>query len=163
MRIGPAGRRLLATGLGAVLLAACSATTPEASPSPTPAATHDPRTTAVLAALGEELGVEFQSAGPHHLLGRAPNGVELDVLGNPVEQAILSVPAADPELGSAYLDHLRDLLRGPSRVYDWVASGLACRAASGPSCEQQFEQGNVLARFTDGGPDYVVVSITRNP
>lgn len=35
----------------------------------------------------------FSRVGPHHVIGRAPDGVELDVVGDPVSQVVLSVPA----------------------------------------------------------------------
>lgn len=132
------------------------------SPTPTPGhAAHDPQAERVIAALGTELGMTFEPAGPHHRLGRAPDGTELDLVGVPVEQVILSLPADDPEAGLAYLPHLRDLLHGPDRVYDWVAAMLACRRDPQRSCEERMAQGNLAARFSDGGPDFVVVTIGR--
>lgn len=145
--------------LALVLLAGCAF---GPSPTPTPGHdTHDPQTERVIAALGTELGMTFEPAGPHHRLGRAPDGTELDLIGVPVEQVILSVPADGTEAGLAYLPHLRDLLHGPDRVYDWVAAMLACRADADRSCEERFAQGNLEARFSDGGPDYVVVTVAR--
>jgi hypothetical protein len=81
----------------------------------------------------------------------------------PVEQVILSVPADEAAAGLAYLPHIRDLLHGPDRVYDWVAAMLACRAEVDRACEERFAQGNLEARFSDGGPDYVVVTLARGP
>lgn len=132
------------------------------SPAQSPGhAAHDPQAERVIAALDAELGMTFEPAGPHHRLGRAPDGTELDLVGMPVEQVILSVPADDPEAGLAYLPHLRDLLHGPDRVYDWVAAMLACRGDPQRSCEEMLAHGNLAARFSDGGPDFVVVTIGR--
>ena len=134
------------------------------SPTSTPGHdAHDPQSERVVAALGTELGMTFEPAGPHHRLGRAPDGTQLDLIGVPVEQVVLSVPAASPTAGQAYLSHIRDLLHGPDRVYDWVAAMLACRSDTGRACEDQFAQGNLGARFSDGGPDYVVVTMARRP
>jgi hypothetical protein len=124
-------------------------------------AVHDPVGDRVRAELASELGVEFEPAGPHHVIGRAADGTELDLIGVPVEEVVLSVPAGDPEAGQAYLPYLRDLLHGPDRVYDWIAAMLACRAEPDRSCDDQFTQGNLEARFSDGGPDYEVVTLTR--
>jgi hypothetical protein len=145
--------------LALIVLAACSF---EPAPTPTSGhAGHDPQTERVIGALNAELDMTFEPAGPHHRLGTAPDGTELDLVGVPVEQVILSVPAGRTETGLAYLSHVRDLLHGPNRVYDWVAAMLACRADAERACEERFAQGNVEARFSDGGPDYVVVTVTR--
>ncbi|HSM38662.1 MAG TPA: hypothetical protein VK838_04950 [Candidatus Limnocylindrales bacterium] len=157
------GTGLVASALVSLLVAACTTATPGASPTAAAPAAHDPATLAVLATLNQELGVEFEPAGPHHQVGRAPDGVELDLIGMPVEQAVLSVPAGQPGAGYSYLAHLRDLLHGPARVYDWVADGLNCRSTPDGTCETSFSQGNIAARFSDGGPGYVVVSISRRP
>ena len=161
--------------LVAMLLAACSAG-PTATPSADVHAGHDPQARRVMAALEQQLGVAFERqvadptvseiapgvpAGPHLVLGRAPDGVEVDLVGIPVEQVSLSIPADDPEAGQVYLAHVRDLLHGPDRVYDWAAAMLACRSDPQRDCDQHFEQGNLLARFSEGGPDYVVVSFSR--
>lgn len=147
--------------LALFLLAGCALST---SPTPTVGHdAHDPRAERVIVALGAELDMTFDPAGPHHRLGRAPDGTELDLVGVPVEAATLSVSADDPEAGLAYLPHIRDLIHGPDRVYDWVAAMLACRADFDRVCDEQFAQGSLEARFSDGGPDYVVVTIARRP
>lgn len=143
------------------LLAAVAGCTAAGSTSPDPHAEHDAGTIAAMTAIEEATGMAFQPAGPHHELGTAPDGVELDLIGVPVEQAILSLPAEDPERGLVYLPHLRALLGGPDPVYEWVAAMLACRSDPGRSCETEMTQGNLEARFTDGGPDFVVVSLAR--
>lgn len=162
-RVGIRARLAIPTLLVANLALGACATAPTPGPTATPHVAHDPQAERVMAELSAEIGMSFQSAGPHHQLGRGPGGVELDLVGVPVEQVILSVPADDPEAGLPYLPHLRDLLHGPDRVYDWVAAMLTCRTVPDRACEERFEQGNVEARFTDGGPDYVVVSLTRGP
>ena len=141
-----------------VLVAACASPATSAHPSH---AGHDPQADRARAALETELGVEFESAGPHHVLGRAPDGSEIDLVGVPVEEVVLSVPIGDPEAGIDYLPHIRDLLHGPAAVYDWVANVLACRADDAGRCETRFERGNVVAQVTSEGPDFVVLSISR--
>jgi hypothetical protein len=148
---------VVAAALG-LLLSACAG---NPSPSATPHVVHDPVGDRVRAELASELGVEFEPAGPHHVIGRAEDGTELDLIGVPAEEVVLSVPADNPEAGLAYLPHIRDLLHGTNRVYDWVASMLACRADPDRTCDERFEQGNLEARFSDGGPDYEVVTISR--
>ncbi len=145
-----------ALALVPALLAGCG------SPAPPVASTHadhDPQADRVRAALEAELGMTFEPAGPHHVLGTAPDGVELDLVGVPVEAVVLSVPVGDPEAGLDYLPHVRDLLHGPDPVYDWVAAMLACRTDTARECETSREQGSLRAEFTSEGPDFVVVSM----
>jgi hypothetical protein len=150
-----------AAPLVALLLAGCAL---GPSPTQTPGHDgHDPQAERVIGALGEELGMIFEPAGPHHQLGKAPDGTQLDLIGVPAEQVVLSVPADDPEAGLAYLPHIRDLFHGPDRIYDWVAAMLACRTDVARACEVALAQGNLEARFSDGGPDYIVVAIGRQP
>jgi hypothetical protein len=146
---------MLAAGLSACGLAA----TPAASPH----AAHDPQLERVSAALAAELGMQFEPAGPHHVLGTAPDGVELDLVGVPVEEVVLSVPIDDPTSGLTYLPHIRELLHGPDPVYDWTAAMLTCRTDAAADCETRREQGNLAAEFTSEGPEYVVVSLSRSP
>jgi hypothetical protein len=150
---------VVAAALG-LLLSACAE---DGGPGPASHAVHDPVGDRVRAELASELGMEFAPAGPHHVIGRAEDGTELDLVGAPVEEVVLSVPADDPEAGLPYLPHVRELLHGPDRVYDWVAAMLACRADEDRSCAEHFEQGNLEATFSDGGPDYEVVTISRGP
>lgn len=156
MSLRPAARAG-ALVLLAVALTACGV---PATPSPGHAA-HDPQADRVIAEVTAELGMAFEPAGPHHVRGVAEDGTELDLVGVPVEQVVLSVPAHDPEAGLPYLPHMRGLLHGPDRVYDWVAAMLACRADEDRSCDDHFAQGNLTAQFSDGGPEYEVVTITR--
>jgi hypothetical protein len=142
--------------VAAVLVACDVAGTPE----PSSHAGHDPQAERVRAALESELGVAFEPAGPHHVLGTAPDGSEIDLVGVPVEAVVLSVPVDDPEAGLAFLPHVRNLLHGPEPVYGWVADMLTCRADDGANCETLREQGNLRAEFTSEGPDFVVVSIS---
>ncbi len=146
--------------LAVLLLAACGGATPSQPAGGTHGA-HDPQTERVKSALAEEFDMAFEPAGPHHELGEAPDGVEMDLVGEPVEQVVLSVPEDDVEAGLAYLPHLRDLLHGPARVYEWAADALGCRAAGDGGCEDRFEQGNLEARFSDGGPGFVVLNLSR--
>lgn len=154
-------RAAVAAGALAALLALAGCGLPVApSPTPDPHAGHTAADQRVIDALAADLGLAFEPAGPHHAVGTGPDGVEVDLVGVPVAQVVLSIPADDPEAGLAYLPHLRDLLHGPSRVYDWVAAGLACRAGDGP-CDDEFAQGNLEARFTDADDAFVVLSLSR--
>jgi hypothetical protein len=144
-----------------LLLVACTGQGQEAPPDASSHAAHDPQADRVRAALEGDLGMTFEPAGPHHVLGTAPDGVELDLVGAPVEATVLSVPSDDPEAGLAYLPHMRDLLHGPEQVYDWVAAMLACRTDASRDCETLRQQGNLRAEFTSEGPEFVVVSLSR--
>jgi hypothetical protein len=147
-----------ALALVPMLLVAC---TSPARPAASSHAGHDPQADRVRAALESEQGMTFEPAGPHHQLGTAPDGVELDLVGVPVEAVVLSVPIDDPEAGLDYLPHVRDLLHGPGPVYDWAAAMLACRTDPARRCETRLERGNLLAEITSEGPDFVVVSFSR--
>lgn len=149
-----------------IALGACSG--PSASATPAASHAHDVRTERAMAALEVELDMTFEPAGPHHLLGTAPDGTQLDIVGVPVEQVVLSVPSGEPdrlaELATPYLPHLRDLVQGPTPLWEWVTQGLLCRQdpdRAVASCEASRRQGNLTARFSDGGPDFVVLSVTR--
>jgi hypothetical protein len=144
--------------VAAILLVACEAAS---TPAPSGHAAHDPQAERVLADLESELGVTFEPAGPHHLLGTAPDGSEIDLVGVPVEAVVLSVPVDEPEAGVEFIPYVRDLLRGPEPVYGWVTDMLACRSDAGADCERLREQGNLRAEFTSEGPEYVVVSLSR--
>lgn len=145
--------------LAPMLLVACAQVV---SPAPSSHAGHDPQADRVRAALETEMDMTFEAAGPHHEVGTAPDGVELDLVGVPIEQVVLSLPSDDPEAGLDYLPHIRDLLHGPDPVYDWVAAMLACRTDAARTCDTSLAQGNLSAEFTSDGPVFVVVSISRS-
>ncbi|HET6744457.1 MAG TPA: hypothetical protein VFH90_01230 [Candidatus Limnocylindria bacterium] len=144
--------------LAAVLLAGCA--DPSPSPSASAHADHDPQLDRVKAALTAAFGMTFEPAGPHHEIGRAPDGIELDLVGVPVEEIVLSVPGIEPELGITYLPHLRDLLPGPGPVWEWIEGGFTCRRLEA-ACEPMISRGNLTARFTEGDPSYLVLVVAR--
>jgi len=149
----------------AMTIVACTAPVPSVTPVASHA--HDPQADRVMAELGAQLGMAFEPAGPHHLLGTAPDGTQLDLVGVPVEQVVLSIPSGDPgrlaEVATPYLPHLRDLVQGPTPLWEWVAQGFLCRQVPerAAACQPSRSQGNVIATISDGGPDYVVLSVTR--
>jgi len=145
--------------LAAALLAGCAGG-PSAPPGASGHIEHDPQLDRVKAALSDAFGMTFEPAGPHHEIGRAPDGIELDMVGVPVEEVVLSVPGDEPELAIAYLSHLRDLLPGPRPVWQWIEEGLTCRNDAG-ICEPMTSRGNLTARFTEADPAYVVLVVAR--
>jgi hypothetical protein len=145
--------------LAAALLAGCAGG-PSATPSPTAHDEHDPQLDRVKAALTAAFGMTFEAAGPHHEIGRAPDAVELDLVGVPAEEIVLSIPRDEPELGVAYLPHLRDLLPGPRPIWQWIEDGLTCRRGDSV-CEPMASRGNLTARFTEGDSTYIVLVIAR--
>jgi hypothetical protein len=146
------------TLLIALLATACAAT-PSPSPSASGHAQHDPQLERVKVALNDAFDMTFEPAGPHHEIGRAPDAVELDLVGVPVEEVVLSVPRDEPELGIRYLPHLRELLRGPAPMWAWMEDGLTCRRDEGAVCQPEMSQGNLTARFTEDDRTYVVLVI----
>jgi hypothetical protein len=146
-----------------VLLAGCATPVPSATSA---ASRHvDPATERIKAELASAFGMSFEPAGPHHELGTAPDGVQLDLVGVPPEEVILSLPASDrsaaAETGLDYLPYLRDLLHGADPVWDWAAAMLACRRAVDRSCDGEESQGNLVARFPDNDPDYIILVVSR--
>lgn len=153
--------------IGLLVLAITGCATPATSLAP-PASDHtghDAAAERAKDALAEAFGMSFEPAGPYHELGTAPDGVELDLIGVPVEEVVLSLPSDDRAAavvaGLAYLPHLRDMLHGPGPVWDWLADELACRRSAGARCNVSVSRGNLTARFTDDGQDYIVLAITR--
>ncbi|MGH2454666.1 MAG: hypothetical protein ACRDHD_00180 [Candidatus Limnocylindria bacterium] len=144
---------------GLLVLAGCLTAAPSPAADGSHAG-HDPQAERVKAALGEGFGMTFEPAGPHHELGRAEDGVELDLVGVPVEQVVLSLPSDQVAVGLGYLPHLRDLLHGPDVVYDRAAAMLACRELAERTCDERFAQGNVEARVTEAA-GFVVLTLTR--
>lgn len=110
MQIG----RLILTLAIAIVGCACNT-----APASTDAGEHsghvpDRATETIKAELTEKFGMTFAPAGPHHELGTAGNGVQLDLVGVPPEEVVLSVPADQPgrvgELAAPYLPYLQQLL-----------------------------------------------------
>ena len=126
---------------------------------------HDAAAERAKEALADAFDMTFEPAGPHHEVGTAPDDVELDLVGVPVEEIILSLPSRDRPAavatGLAYLPHLRDLLHGPGPVWDWVAEALACREDEDATCNVSTSQGNLAARFTEQDEDYIVLAVSR--
>ena len=134
-------------------------------PSGTAHAPHDPQLDRVRAAL-ESDGFAFEAAGPHHVVGTDADGNQLDLVGVPVAQVVITVDASDSGAALAaarrLLPRARDLLHGPRRVWDWADEAFACRASGADGCEGRVAQGGLSATFTDDGPDYWVLAISRD-
>lgn len=149
----------------ALAIAACASPATSVVPTASDHGQHDPAVERVKEALADEFEMTFEPAGPHHELGTAPDDIELDLVGVPVEEVILSLPARDRPAavaaGLAYLPHLRDLLHGPGPVWDWIAEELACREDADARCNVSTSQGNLSARFTEQDQGYIVLVITR--
>ncbi len=158
--------RLIGAMLALVLAsAACTPAPVEVVPSGGAHAAHDPQLDRARAAL-EADGFAFEPAGPHHVVGTDADGNQVDLVGVPVEQVVITVDASD---GAAALvaarrlmSHARDLLHGPRRVWDWADEALACRATGADGCEDRVTQGGLSATFTDDGPEYWVLAISRD-
>jgi hypothetical protein len=153
-------------GLLALAISGCAAPAVSLAPPASDHGEHDAATERVKEALADAFGMAFEPAGPHHELGTTRDDVQLDLVGVPVEEIVLSLPSRDRPAavaaGLAYLPHLRDLLHGPDPVWDWMAEALACREDADASCNVSTSQGNLGARFSEGGRDYIVLVITRD-
>jgi hypothetical protein len=162
----------------ALLLVGCSAPTTQPAATPPSAsdehANHqDPVAADVRAELTQRFGMTFASAGPHHLLGTAPDGVQLDLVGIPVVQVVLSLPGHDTaavrEAAEPYLPYLSRLLgvgsggvgEQQSIGRDLLLESLASWNASAP-LDRQRSDGGLTARVTSSSdPPYVVLSVHR--
>lgn len=156
----------LATPMLALALAACTPAPTLVAPSGSaPPEAHDAQLDRVRAALEAE-GLAFEAAGPHHVVGTDAAGNQVDLIGVPVEQVVITVDAGDADAALVaarrYLPHARDLLHGPRRVWDWADEALACRAAGEAGCDTRIAQGGLTATFTDDGPAYWVLAISRD-
>ncbi len=159
-----------------VALAGCmpAASAPAAAPVQASTSTDahaghaDPAAEAIKAELTQRFGMTFASAGPHHVLGKAPNGVQLDLVGIPVVQVVLSLPGNDPAAVSGaaepYLPYLPRLLgtSGPQSIgRDLLLESLASWSA-GTSLDRQRSAEGTVARVTyTPDPPYVVLSVHR--
>lgn len=107
----------------------------------------------------------FASSGPHHVTGTDADGNQLDFVGVPVEQVVLTFPAGDRQAArdaaTTYLPYARDLLPGPTPVWRWVEDQVACLADGRTDCDTAFEQGQLEASLTDTGPEFWVVAVSR--
>jgi hypothetical protein len=144
----------------ALVLAACSATPSPSLPASSDEA-RDVQVERVKEALADDFGMTFESAGPQHELGKAPDGVELDLVGSPVEEVVLSVPRDDPRLGLQYVPHLRDILHGPGPVYEWAENAFRCHAEGRDRCTTDFARGTMTASLDDGGDGKLELILTR--
>ena len=100
------------------------------------------------ATLTDAHGMTFAPAGPHHVVGTDRAGNQVDFVGVPVEEVVVTLvrpmrPRRSP-LADAYLPIARDLLGGPGSLWSWVRDGLACRAASRGGCEAAIAQGGLV-------------------
>ncbi|MEO8247044.1 MAG: hypothetical protein ABI622_08000 [Chloroflexota bacterium] len=158
--------RLAAPMLALVLVSSgCTPAPVVVVPSASAHTAHDPQLDRVRAQL-EADGLVFEAAGPHHVVGTDADGNQVDLVGVPVEQVVVTVDASDA--GAALvaarrlLPHARDLLHGPRRVWDWADEAFVCRAAGADGCETRVAQGGLEATFTDDGPDFWVLAISRD-
>jgi hypothetical protein len=163
--------------LVAVLLVGCGAA-PTGTTATLPSASdehanhQDPVAADVRAELTERFGMTFASAGPHHLVGTAPDGVQLDLVGIPVVQVVLSLPGHDTaavrDAAEPYLPYLSRLLGVGGGVgeqqsigRDLLLESLASWDASTP-LDRQRSDGGLTARVTSSDdPPYVVLSVHR--
>lgn len=165
--------RLVIGPLLAIWLAGCAGASPSVRPSAAAEpgesvaashAAHSASVDRVKAALAAEFLMAFEPAGPHHQVGRAPDGVELDLVGIPVEEVVLSLHADDRsamvDAGLAFLPHLRDLVHGPARLWHWAEEALICREDPEARCDDAEARGAHGARLTESA-DYVLLIVAR--
>jgi hypothetical protein len=155
-----------------VLLAACTPGTPAETATPTSADPHaghsDPVAEQVRAELTQKLGITFESAGPHHTLGKARDGVQLDLVGVPVVQVVLSLPGHDPmtvrDEAEPYLDYLPRLLGESAEQSigrDLLLESLSAWDGSTELDKRRSADGFEARLTSTSDPAYVVLSVSR--
>ena len=150
-----------------VIVTACTPTV--ASPSIESHGGHVPdlATDAIKAELGERFGMTFASAGPHHKLGKAQNGVQLDLVGVPPEQVILSVPSDEPgrveELAGPYLPYLARLLNEQRSIGADLLNETLAAWDGKQLLDKQRSANGITARLTStDDPAYIVLDVHRD-
>jgi hypothetical protein len=126
--VGPAGSA--GTSIEPTLGAVPTAAPRSSGSASSPTIFHSAAAVATAVQLTAATGMAFGSAGPHHVIGRAPDGVELDIVGSPVVQLVLSVPAppgADPgPIAARYLAGVAGFAGiDPTALIAWVESATA--------------------------------------
>jgi hypothetical protein len=169
--IGHAPRMIAMRAPVAVLLiaalAACAAPPPPTATSQPSVAAHDGHDPALEALQSElsSLGLRFEPAGPHHVLGAGTNGIEVDLVGIPLEEAVLSIPAAEPdavrETAEPYLAPIERALEAPAALDGWLGEQLASwDGRTELRADEEF--GDLRARLrSTADPPYVVQTLTR--
>lgn len=159
-------RASLAVLLAAALTACASPPLPTATPQASNA-THDGHDATLEALQGDlsSLGLRFEPAGPHHVLGAGANGIEVDLVGIPLEEAVLSIPAHEPdavrETAEPYLATIERALEAPAALDGWLGEQLAAwDGRTELRAEDTF--GDLRARLrSTADPPYVVLTLTR--
>jgi hypothetical protein len=101
-----------------------------ATPSASPTLFLGAAAASAASGLTSATGMAFGSAGPHHVVGRAPDGVQLDIVGSPATQVVLNVPAppgTDPgPVAARYLSGVATFAGiDPTALIAWVESATA--------------------------------------
>lgn len=155
---------VLATPLMLAVLAACDPAAASPSPGHTTHQTADPQLARVESVLTERFGMRFTDAGPHHRLGRA-DGTEVDLVGSPIEQVVVSVPydeTRDPsDTLVAYVVVIGEALEVDEALSAWVAETLGGWGRVAPlEAETRIDEWSV--RMTsEENPPYVVLVMGR--
>lgn len=146
------------------MVAGCSGLGTAASPSPT--LFHDTALAAVSAQLQAERGMRFAVAGPHHVVGTTPDGVELDLVGaDPVAQVVLSVPldnaGAAERTARAYLPYVADATGLPEVPFAAAVTDALRGWAGGVGLRKHATvDGRAVRVETSGPPAYLLVVVT---
>ena len=151
----------------AFLLAACTSGTSSPTPASHEGHAADPATDAIKAELTEQFGMTFASAGPHHELGTASDGVQLDLVAVPPSQVILSVPSDDAgrveELAAPYLPYLARLLNTERSIgADLLNESLAAWDGTTLLDKQRSAEGVTAHLTSTRDPAYVVLDVHRD-
>lgn len=154
----------LATSLMLAVLAACDPTAAPPSPGHTAHQTPDPQLARVESVLSERFGMRFRDAGPHHRLGRAER-TEVDLVGSPIEQVVVSVPydeTRDPsETLVAYVAVIGEALEVDEALSAWVVETLGGWGRVAPlEAETQIDEWSVRMA-SEEDPPYVVLVMGR--
>jgi hypothetical protein len=145
-------------------LAGCAAPPPPSSVAASGHVAHDPALDRLVTDLAAQ-GVRWESAGPHHLLGIGEGGVEVDLVGVPLEEAVLSVPAEDAEATLAVMrQHLALIgppIGAPPELDEWIVQEIGGWDGVAPlGADATFGATEARLRST-GDPAYVVLTVSQ--
>lgn len=146
------------------LLAACSPGGAAETPVGTPHGTLHPQVVELEGRLTAEFGMRFTDAGPHHRLGKV-DGVEVDLIGSPLEGAVLSVPlnaAMDRAVVlEAYTIPIAEAMGADEQLTAWASGTFRAWQREEP-LEAEASIGELEVRmYSSTDPDYVVLVVAR--
>jgi hypothetical protein len=149
----------------ATVVVACQAVgRPPPAPLHTPHATLHPQLVELEATLTDRFGMRFANAGPHHRLGKA-GGVEVDLVGAPIEEVVVSLPLDEAhdlsETLTAYLRPIEEALGRGEGLVAWTAETLRGWDRHRPLHAEAAIDGLSVRMTTSEDPSFLVLVVVH--